>query len=81
MSDAKLLDIHQTTYKVSSVQREKIEELSKSLLSGMDMNLFDDLYELSEYDTVNTAKIIMALYRRMHSTSRYFAEGRIAYDN
>lgn len=80
MSDAYLLDIQRTTSEISSVQKDKIELFSRHLLDGMDMNLFDSLHELSEYNIVNTAKITLALYRRMHSTSRYFAEGRVAYD-
>lgn len=79
MSESKLLDVQAAPQRIPPTQSDELEALSKSLLEDMTMDFFDRLYELAEGNIVNTAKITLALYRRLRSASTYFAQGRVKY--
>lgn len=79
MSVSKLLEIQGVQTVPSKMQCDNLDSLSKSLLVEMKMDIFSKIYELSESNALNTAKITLALYRRLHSAADYFAQGRIAY--
>lgn len=79
MSDAKLLEIQGDAIRINAEQRDKIEWYSRDLLSALKMDRYDLLFELSEKGVVSTAKISLALYRRVNAASAYFAQGRAIY--
>jgi len=54
---------------------EQSRELSK-LLAVVD---FDDIWELTNKNALVAAKVVLATYRRVEDSSRFFAEGRITF--
>ena len=79
MSDAGLLDIRAVRLQPNADQAQKIENYSRGLLISLKMDLYANVYELSERNLVNTAKITLALYRRLRAAAVYFAQGRVKY--
>ena len=80
MSDAKLLDKSRSIQTVSEQISQRIEIDTKVLLSGLDLDIYDTLFRSNNGDVPNTAKVAMAVYRRIKDAAKYFAEGRIAYE-
>ena len=80
MSDAKLLDISKPVLDVAPEIKQRIEIDTKALLKGLDLDIYKTLSDFNDGNVPNTAKVAMAVYRRVKDASKYFAEGRIAYE-
>jgi len=79
MSTEKLLDTQGVQLFINENMREKIQFFTVSLLESMGVNSFKQIHDLSDKSAINTAKIALAIYRRLRSASEYFAQGRVAY--
>jgi len=80
MSKEDFLDVTQSTAIPTIPQRDRINELSKKLLSDMQLDLFDTIFDQTSRNTVSTAKISLAIFRRVKSASMFFAEGRAVFE-
>lgn len=80
MSKRDFLDVTQTTAAPSEAQRDRINDMSKKLLSDLQLDLFDIIYNQTNKNTVSTAKISMAIFRRVKAASMFFAEGRAVFE-
>lgn len=80
MSKSKVLDVENPVVNLPSEATVRIARDARSLLEAMGMPIFDDLFELTDRSSVNTAKLAMALFRRVRAASSYFAEGRASFD-
>ncbi|MDJ0826547.1 MAG: hypothetical protein QNJ16_13680 [Rhodobacter sp.] len=74
-----LLKISARSPQLSADQTEFIARKCKELDSSLGVNRFDDLSTITEGNIVVTAKITLALYRRLFFASNFFAQGRVGY--
>lgn len=80
MSKTKLLDISTPVTTVSQTTKDRVEIDTKALFSALGLDLYDTIFRLTGGNAVSTAKISMAIYRRIKQAASYFSQGRIAYE-
>eukprot|EP01028_Stygiella_incarcerata_P001283 TRINITY_DN12115_c1_g2_i1.p1 TRINITY_DN12115_c1_g2~~TRINITY_DN12115_c1_g2_i1.p1 ORF type:complete len:100 (-),score=5.50 TRINITY_DN12115_c1_g2_i1:83-382(-) len=80
MSKAGFLDFTQDDIAPSAQQIEAINSLNKKLLIEMKLDVFDDIYLVTDNRPINSAKISMSLFRRIRAASAFFAEGRAVFE-
>lgn len=66
-------------FPIDTPDAEYIRQQSKKLFEGLGFEGFEALEELSDKNSLVAAKICLALFRRIETLSRYFAEGRMSF--
>ncbi|PZX10088.1 hypothetical protein [Celeribacter halophilus] len=80
MSETNLLNISTPVITVSQTTKDRLEVDTRALFSALGLDLYDTIFRLTGGNVVSTAKISMAIYRRVKQAASYFSEGRIAYE-
>ncbi len=76
----KLLTLSGEKFDPGSYTTKHISELAKKLCDLMLVADYEQLKTLSENNTLVTAKILLAVKRRLETATSFFAEGRMAYE-
>lgn len=80
MSKYGFLEISQTQNEARGQEAVTIKRLTLKLLSEMNSGIYDVIYEATGKSVVSTAKISLALFRRIRAASMFFAEGKAVFE-
>lgn len=80
MSQSGLLEVAERSHRPDVDLEQRIESMTKDLLSAIGLNIYDLLVHSFGADTTNAAKIALAVFRRFRSVSAFFEEGRVVFE-
>lgn len=79
MSETNLLKIGARTPSLTGSQATILLDKCKLLYRELDAVEFEKIHQLSDSNLIVTAKIALAVYRRLEFSGKFFAQGRIGY--
>lgn len=80
MSQSGLLEVSEQVQKPEKDLEQRIEVITKDLLNALGLDIYELLVKSFSADTINAAKIAMAVFRRFRSVSAFFEEGRVVFE-
>lgn len=80
MSEKGLLELSDQKVEVSAAMKAVIETRTTELSNALGLDYLNLLQQITNDHSVNVAKIVMAVSRRLKAASSYFAEGRAIYE-
>ncbi|MDQ2089270.1 hypothetical protein [Marimonas arenosa] len=80
LSKGGFLKVNARTPTLSQEQLGFVVSNSKALDARLKLEAYSDLVQISEQNVLVVAKILLAVYRRLEFASRFFAQGRIGFE-
>jgi len=69
------------SYSKDDLNDQVILDKSKALSDLLGFDEFETVSQLCQYNSLKTAKIVLALHRRIEGAALYFAQGRVDFDD